>query len=331
MKEFLLSDESVNSHGFAVLTNGIKLDRFKTNPVMFLNHDRTKGIAGKWENIRIENNKVFGTPVFDTQHEPGKTAGEQTENGFLNGASIGIDNVLFGEINGIQTVVSCELNEVSVCDIPSNRNALQLYYEGVPVTLSKYKELSLNKKNMETTDLQKIAIMLSLAGTATVEDICDSIKELQNAVPGNITLMMDNAVKTNIITKGESEELMTLAANNPSSLYKYLQKREEANRKTLSASYDKYISENRNKFTGLHFDEKLKELALHDLDTFKRFAGLIPKPIKPTDLLKLSSGGKTKAEWTLDDYRKQAPQELAKDPELYQRLIKENKEHNLNK
>lgn len=331
MKEFLLSDESINSYDFVVLTNGIRLDRFKANPVMYLNHDRDKGIAGKWENIRISGNKLFGTPVFDTGHEPGKTAGEQVEGGFLNGASIGIDNILFSEINGIQTAVSCDLVEVSVCDIPSNQNALQLYYEGEPVTLSKMKELSLNKKKMETTDLQRIALSLSLPETATTEEICTAIKALQEALPGNVSLMMGNAVKKQVITKEEGEELLEMAANNPVSLCKFLQKREEANRKTLSASYDRFVSENSYKFTGFHRDSKLKELALHDLDTFKRFAGLIQKPMKPTDFINLSSKEKTKSEWTLDDYRKQAPQELAKDPDLYQRLIKEEKERNSSK
>lgn len=328
MKEFLLSDESLNSHGFVVLTSGINLDRFKANPVMFLNHDRNKGVVGKWENIRVDENKLFGTPVFDMEHEPGKTAGEQAESGFLNGASIGIDNVLFSEINGIQTAVSCDLFEVSVCDIPSNQNALQLYYEGQPVTLSRIKELSLNKNKMKTTDLQRIAFALSMPETATVEEICASIKTLQEALPGNMSLMMDNAVKKQIITKEEGNELLEMAANNPLSLCKFLQKREEANRKTLSASYDKFMSDNRNKFVGIRNDERLKQLALHDLDTFKRFASLFPDPVRPTDILKFSSKEKTKAEWTLDDYRKLAPQELAKDPELYRRLIKEQRNSN---
>lgn len=331
MKEFLLSDESMNSHGFAVLTSGINLARFKPNPVMYLNHDRDKGIAGKWENIRIAENKLFGTPVFDTEHEPGKTAGEQVKGGFLNGASLGIENILFSEINGIQTAVSCDLVEVSVCDIPSNQNTLQLYYEGEPVTLSKMKELSLNKKNMETTDLQRIALTLSLPETATTEEICTTIKTIREALPGSVSLMMDNAVKKQVITKEEGDELLEMAANNPVSLCKFLQKREEANRKALSASFDKFVSENSYKFTGFHRDNKLKELALHDLDTFKRFTGLIAKPMKPTDLINLSSREKTKSEWTLDDYRKQAPQELAKNPELYQRLIKEEKERDSSK
>ena len=52
MKEFLLSDETRNSYGLIIKTDGIKLDRFLRNPVMFLNHDRQLGIAGRWENIR---------------------------------------------------------------------------------------------------------------------------------------------------------------------------------------------------------------------------------------------------------------------------------------
>ena len=184
---------------------------------------------------------------------------------------------------------------------------------------------------METTDLQRIAFALSLPETATTEEICTTIKTIREALPGSVSLMMSNAVKNQVITKEEGDELLEMAANNPVSLCKFLQKREEANRKALSASYDKFYSENFNKFTGFHKDNKLKELALHDLDTFKRFAGLIQKPIKPTDFINLSSGEKTKSEWTLDDYRKQAPQELAKNPELYQRLIKEEKERDSSK
>lgn len=331
MNEFLLSDETLNSYGFVVRTSGINLDRFKANPVMYYNHAREKGIAGKWEKLRIESGKLFGTPVFDISREPGKTAGEQAESGFLNGASIGIDNILMADIGGVQTVVSCELNEVSVCDIPSNQNALQLYYDGAPVTLSTYKELSLNKKSMGTTYLQRIAQSLSLPDTATVDEVCNMIKTLAALLPGSVTLMMDDAIQSCVITKEESEELLTLAANNPLTLSKYLKKRKESNTKTLSVAYDKFISENCNKFTGFQNDKKLKELALHDLDTFKRFAGLIRKPLKPMDVLNLSSSNqRTKADWTLEDYRRLSPKELSQNPDLYQRLIQEDKERRLN-
>lgn len=332
MNEFLLSDETLNSYGFVVLTSGINLDRFKANPVMYYNHDREKGIAGKWSKLRIESGQLFGTPVFDESREPGITAAKQVKGGFLNGASIGINNVQMADIGGVQTAVSCDLFEVSVCDIPSNQNALQLYYDGTPVTLSKYKELSLNTKNMEATDLQRIALSLSLPNTATVDDVCNEIKSLTALLPSSVTLMMNNAIQSRIITKEESEELLTLAGNNPLTLSKYLQKRQESNTKTLSVAYNKFVSENYNKFVGFHNDERLKELALHDFDTFKRFAGLLQKPAKPTDLLNLSSTNqKTKSDWALEDYRKLAPKELSQDPDLYQRLIKEDKERRLNK
>lgn len=331
MNEFLLSDESVNSHGYVIQTSGIKLERFNANPVMYLNHNMNKGIAGKWTNLRIHNGKLFGTPVFDMEHEPGKTAGEQAGSGFLNGASIGIENVVFAQINGVETAISCELIEVSVCDIPSNKNALQLYYDGTPVTLSKYQKLSANKNDMGTTNLQCIALALSLPEEATVNEICNAIKTMRDAFPDSVSLMMDNAIKRHLITKEEGDELLTLASSNPVSLSKYLQRREEANRNTLSASYDQFVSENHHKFIGFHKDEKLKQLALHDLDTFKRFTGLIQKPIKPTDVLNLSNNESNKSEWTLEDYRRKAPQMLAKDPGLYQKLIHEDKERQLNK
>ena len=325
MKEFLLSDETVNSYGFAVLTSGISLERFTQNPVMFLNHDRDKGIAGKWENLRIEASKLYGTPVFDSKHEPGKTAAEQTQGGFLNGASIGIDNLLMSEINGIQTVVSCELTEVSVCDIPSNKNALQLYFKGTPVTLSKYKELSLNTNNMQTTDLKRIAAALSLPEGATVDEICAEINTINAVLPQNVTLMMAEAVKLNVITQEESAELVTLAGNNPVSLARFIRKKKELYMKKQSDDYDKFVNhgESRGKFVGFYSDEKLKQLALNDLDTFKRYINQNVHTFHFRDVLNLRSGDNPRNDWTLEDYRKNAPQALVADPDLYQRLIQE--------
>ena len=31
----------------------------------YYNHDRERGVIGKWINLRKENSKLYGTPVFD--------------------------------------------------------------------------------------------------------------------------------------------------------------------------------------------------------------------------------------------------------------------------
>ena len=71
MKEFLLSDKSLNSHGLIIMTEGIDMTRFLENPVMYYNHDRERGVIGKWINLRKENSKLYGTPVFDEKQELG--------------------------------------------------------------------------------------------------------------------------------------------------------------------------------------------------------------------------------------------------------------------
>ena len=101
MNEFLLNDGTINSYGFVVLTEGINLSRFRKNPVMFYNHGKDNGVIGRWENLRIENGKLYGTPVFDDKHEPGKTIKEKVESGFLKGASMGIDVLALEDINGV--------------------------------------------------------------------------------------------------------------------------------------------------------------------------------------------------------------------------------------
>lgn len=47
--------------------------------------------------------------------------------------------------------------------------------------------------------------------------------------------------------------------------------------------------------------------------------------LKPMELIKGGAAHSDRSQWTLDDYRKFAPQELENDPELYARLLKAEK------
>ena len=51
---FVLTDESVNSYGYRVLTSGIKMEQFLKNPVMLYSHDNNRMPIGTWENVRPE-------------------------------------------------------------------------------------------------------------------------------------------------------------------------------------------------------------------------------------------------------------------------------------
>lgn len=54
---FVISDESVNSYGYIVKTDGRDTTAFERNPVMLYMHER-KTVVGRWENIRKEGNKL---------------------------------------------------------------------------------------------------------------------------------------------------------------------------------------------------------------------------------------------------------------------------------
>lgn len=318
MKEFLLSDESLNSHGFIVRTKGINMERFRRNPVMFVNHQRDKGVAGRWENLRIQGNKVYGTPVFDDAHEPGKTAREQVEAGFMNGASIGVRNVRMEFVNGVETVVECELFEVSVCDIPSNKNTIQLYYQDKGVDLTTYKQLSLSNRTMEQ-DFQLVLQALSLPKDATMTDVLSSVNLLVRNHGKTPQIELTLAVEDGIITDEESRELLNLCDGNPGKLEKYLQRKRVDYELQVEKEYEELLNETRLRFDPvMYWDGSLKRLAMKDFKSFKRMllSGITEPVINEDRNMDTSQGLRT-----LDDYRKHAPHLLKDNPTLYRRLI----------
>lgn len=130
---FVLSDESVNSHGTWVKTSGINLERFKKNPVMLWSHDSAFPPIGKWENIRVEGDKLLADAVFDTDDALAQAYKRKVESGLLKACSIGFYAKKFSsDVADIkpgqrfETIVEAELIECSLCSVGSNENAMVL-------------------------------------------------------------------------------------------------------------------------------------------------------------------------------------------------------------
>ena len=140
-KTFVVSDESVNSYGFRVLTAGIKTDNFKRNPIMLFNHDSMSwgadvynGPIGRWENLNVSGDQLLADAIFDTADPKGLIISNKVQNNFLRATSIGFkilktseapEDMVPGQTR--PTVTECELVEISVVDMPANSNALALY------------------------------------------------------------------------------------------------------------------------------------------------------------------------------------------------------------
>lgn len=159
MDRVILSDESVNSYGFRVLTQGIDLSRFNSgNPVMLYEHQKSGALPiGKWEDYKVEGPQLSAVPVFDMQDDFAAKIAGKYERGYLNAASISIqilavsedpEDMLPGQY--YPTVTACRLLEASLVAVPSNGNAVRLYDQsGQEVNLNSPEQLNLTFYPME--------------------------------------------------------------------------------------------------------------------------------------------------------------------------------------
>lgn len=129
---FVLSDESVNTYGFRVLTGGLSLERFEKNPVMLYSHDNMVLPIGRWVNIRVEGKKLLADAEFDEGDEFAMEVKRKVEAGLLRCCSIGFSIKTRGEgADGVPEVTESELLEGSICAVGANPNARKLTAVGV--------------------------------------------------------------------------------------------------------------------------------------------------------------------------------------------------------
>lgn len=187
-KTFILSDNSLNSYGFRLLTSGANLEQFKKNPVMYYNHDTWSTPIGKWENIRVEDDKVLADAVFDlADAEAAKIAGK-VERDFIRMTSVGVvalewseesEHMMPGQTR--PTVTKWIAKEASIVGMGANHNALRLYdrngkllngEEQIKLMFDTNLELNNNKMN------ENLIKMLELDDGASEGTVLGAIKLL---------------------------------------------------------------------------------------------------------------------------------------------------------
>ena len=164
--KFLMNDESENSYGFKVRTDGINIERFLNNPVALYMHARSgynRDLLpiGKWIDVKKEDGKLIGTLEFDEDDEFAVKLFKKCEKGILNGTSLGITSLKVIETDDETIVDECELQECSLVDIPSNANTVRFYAENDVVTLTtelckQLKENTMPSEGKEATELKEL-------------------------------------------------------------------------------------------------------------------------------------------------------------------------------
>lgn len=163
---FFVNDENVkNSYGFYINTLGIKMDRFNDNPVMLNNHlNSNENVIGNWSDAFKESGKLKLKPHFDEETSLGKDVAGKVDRGYLKGCSMGIipnwDSV--ERIGDRLIMMECELAEVSIIPVPSNKGAIAIY--------------SADGELMKEED---------------VKSLCLSVAEKINGIPENLNSKLD--------------------------------------------------------------------------------------------------------------------------------------------
>ena len=248
----IISTSRLNSYGSRVITAGIDIGQYSKNPVLLWMHRRSFSSGsplpiGRVENLHFDGDALKGTPVFDINDPFAKQIADKWEGGFLKMCSAGLDivetsidplHLLPGQTRA--TVLRSKLTEVSIVDIGSNDDALQLSNSGRLLTLAAGEAcealplLELNKPEKEdnANGEQPVASinnnykermkketlqLLGLAEDATEEQVHSAVQLLKQSADkaqsmelAAITAAVDQAVKDKRITEAKRDHFIQL-------------------------------------------------------------------------------------------------------------------------
>ncbi|WP_139785115.1 head maturation protease, ClpP-related [Parabacteroides sp. Marseille-P3160] len=186
-------------------------------------------------------------------------------------------------------------------------------------------EYPFNKSKNNNMDLlTELASLLGL-NNPTEEEIIQAVKKLIDGQPSEgVEEKLGSALRRGIINQDSYADLLEMGNKTPDSLNIYLSKLEKEYESKLNEKVDNYFKEIRSKLYYVNYKDKeeLKILAKNNFDLFVRLTNILPdrKPLSE-EIKDTEKSGKNSSVWTLDDYRKYAPEELKKNPQLYERLI----------
>ncbi len=235
-KRVRISNNSLNSYGSRVLTEGMDTAQYERNPVLLYMHERGK-VVGYVKDVRVENDEVTGELVFDEATELSRQLKKQFEVGSIRMVSAGLDvlelsedteHLVAGQTS--PTITRSKLFEVSVVDIGANDDAIVLRKDGKTITLGKDGENPLpllrnnNKQISKQMELKTLALQLGLPETADEAAVNAKLAELKKAEAdvaklrkeaaeltlANITSVVEQAIGEKRINADKKEQFVNL-------------------------------------------------------------------------------------------------------------------------
>lgn len=188
-----LTNDTLNSYGYRVLTEGVDITQYERNPILLYMHNRGKAI-GLIKDIKKENGEITGELAFDEATELSTQCKKQWDFGSLRMVSIGFEIIETSEAaefivpgQRYATVTKARLIEVSLVDIGANNDAIRLHKDGQLITLSDGGDCPLPRlnhkpnNNQPQMDIKTLALTLGLPETADEAAVNAKLAELRGS------------------------------------------------------------------------------------------------------------------------------------------------------
>ena len=220
-KEVVINTNGLNSYGSRVLTAGLDTSQYCRNPVLLWMHRRggDNMPIGRMENLRVDGDRLIGTPKFDEKDEFAKKIASKWEDGYLNMCSAGIEILEYSTDPSMlvqgqtrATATASKLVEVSIVDIGANDEALKLYGGGKLLELAAGQDcdlLPLVKLSKEETPKPEAAAQSN--ENTTIQNMKKETLLLLG-LPETATEEQVHAAVTALKSKADNAETLTLAA-----------------------------------------------------------------------------------------------------------------------
>lgn len=222
-----ISTVDVDMDGDIVWAKGCRLDRFKTNSVIFADHSyKIEDVVGKATEISIEDEGITAKIVFSDATQRARDAWELVKGGFVRANSIGfvVNKFVakgteafkkFATENSIKVTDACkriitdfELVESSICSIPCNPSALMQ---------------AISAKSINLGDKTLIALELDKFKGVDVEPKAAEVIEAEQVIDAKVqevlkTVVIDEVIPAPIVTEktivtSESQVIPTSVPN----------------------------------------------------------------------------------------------------------------------
>lgn len=120
---FVAANEGKMGDGLDLAMDGLNLDRFNANPVVFWAHQHHTPPIGRVTGTEVDGTRLLADVVFDTDDDLGREVDRKYRGGFLNAVSIGFDFEP-DAVGDDGRVSAWEMHELSAVPLPMDPGAL---------------------------------------------------------------------------------------------------------------------------------------------------------------------------------------------------------------